>query len=85
MSQTLKNYSSPVAIDNWYVASVQAPEVRFNPINGHRYQGWTPCIEWCEKTYGEISMDNFVWRFIGEGVFEFKHEKDRTFFLLRWA
>ena len=50
-----------------------------NPINGHRYQGWKPCIDWCE----EQIVDG--WWYIGEGVFEFVDEADRTMFMLRWA
>jgi len=68
-------------LTNWYVASVMPPvDHRVSPT----YQGWRPCIEWCESTFGEISMDNYRWRFISEGVFEFKHEQDLTAFLLRW-
>jgi hypothetical protein len=69
----------------WYVASVAAPINRYNPINGHGYQGWVPCIEWCEKTFGDITMDNYRWRFISEGVFEFREESDLIAFLLKWS
>jgi len=51
----------------------------------YRYQGWMPCIDWCEKTFGEMTMDNYVWRFIGEGVFEFREEKNHLLFLLKWS
>lgn len=77
-------------LTNWHVASVQAPKMHFNPINGHRYQGWRrwrPCIEWCVKTFdGGIGATAYGpgWRFVGEGVFEFKHEQDLVLFLLRW-
>jgi len=69
-------------LSGWYVASVPAPIN--DKISKHVYQGWTPCIEWCEIIYGQMSMDNYVWRFIGDGVFEFKRAEDRTMFLLRW-
>ena len=66
--------------DGWYVASIMPPE-----FIGTTYRGWIPCIDWCEKTFGEMTMNNYVWRYISEGVFEFKDEQDRTAFLLRWS
>jgi hypothetical protein len=72
-------------LTNWYVASVEAPSIRQLTHLSHAYYGWRPCIEWCEQTFGEITMDNFRWRFISEGVFEFRYESDRTAFLLRWS
>jgi hypothetical protein len=71
-------------LTNWYVASVGAPRPRLGGAL-EVYRGWTPCIEWCKQTFGEITIDNFRWRFISEGVFEFRYEPDRTAFLLRWA
>lgn len=71
-------------LSGWHVASIMPPVDE--TINGkYRYQGWMPCIDWCEKTFGEMTMDNYVWRFIGEGVFEFRDEKMLLLFLLRWA
>jgi hypothetical protein len=78
-------------MSSWYVASVMPPVVTHDPINGHRYRGWRPCIEWCVKHFGEqrYHLDNSRggerWRFVSEGVFEFKNEQDRTMFLLRWS
>ena len=46
-----------------------------------QYNGAAPfddVLDWCEETLG----DNFVWSY--ETIF-FKHEKDRTAFMLRWA
>ena len=71
------------SLTGWHVASVMAPIVDSDPVNGHRYQGWRPCIDWCRKQLGDCVIDG--WRFIGEGVFEFKHEKDLLLFLLRWG
>jgi hypothetical protein len=70
-------------MSGWHVASVQAPIVNSDPVNGHRYQGWQPCIEWCQTQFGNRAIDG--WRFVGEGVFEFREEKDYLMFLLRWA
>jgi hypothetical protein len=61
-------------LHNRFVASVMAPA-----ITGQRYQGWTPCIVWCEKHIGD------GWWFIGDGVFEFVDDVDRTMFMLRWG
>jgi hypothetical protein len=66
-------------ITNRYVASVAAPTMSADSISGHRYQGWTPCIIWCEKHIGD------GWWFIGDGVFEFVDDADRTMFMLRWG
>lgn len=72
------------SLTGWYVASVMPPVDE--TINGkYRYQGWLPCIDWCEKMFGESSMDNYCWRFISEGVFEFREESQYLLFLLRWA
>lgn len=61
-----------------YVASVPAPSTTVPP-RGQIYQGWTPCIKWCEEnTEGS-------WWYISEGVFEFIDEVDHFMFVLRWA
>jgi len=67
----------------WYIASVVSPV-----YNVTLYQGWRPCVEWCEKTFGGgigATASGPGWRFVGEGVFEFKTEQDRTLFLLKWS
>ena len=61
-----------IKVQQRYVASVQSPPAEF-------YQGWRPCIKWCQDHITE------GWWFIGEGVFEFVNEADRTMFLLRWS
>jgi hypothetical protein len=61
-------------ITNRYVASVMPPESTV-------YQGWAPCIRWCEEHLGNYRG----WWYLSEGVFEFKHERDLTLFLLKWA
>jgi len=60
------------AIHERYVASVAAPKIT-------PYQGWRPCMTWCEENIGE------GWWFIGDGVFEFVDETARTMFMLRWS
>jgi hypothetical protein len=65
-------------IHNRYVASVQAPST-IVPPRGQVYQGWTPCMKWCEQHLGE------GWWYISEGVFEFNNEQDYLMFMLRWA
>jgi hypothetical protein len=69
------------AIHDRYVASISAPTMSADPITGHRYQGWKPCMDWCEERWG----DRGGWWYIGEGVFEFNDERDYLMFLLRWA
>lgn len=59
-------------IHNRYVASVMPPAVT-------PYQGWTPCIKWCEQNIGE------GWWYIGEGVFEFCLDSDYMLFMLKWS
>ena len=72
-----------MTINKWHIASVSAPVMRHDAINGHVYQGWTPCIEWCKEQFGNNAIDG--WRFVGEGVFEFREEQNYMLFLLRWA
>lgn len=47
-----------------------------------RNQGWSPCIRWCEQMFGRMGPR---WRFVGEGVFEFRQRKDHMLFLLKWG
>ncbi len=68
--------------NGWYVASVQAPVDE--TINGkYRYQGWTPCIKWCEEQFGNRGI--YSWIYQSEGVFEFCEEQDYAWFVLRWS
>jgi hypothetical protein len=74
-------------LSDWHVASIMPPvDMAFN--GKYRYQGWMPCIRWCVETFGGgigASAWGPGWRFVGEGVFEFRDEKDKTWFLLRWG
>jgi len=63
---------------DWWTASIPSPE---HPTGG--YQGWRPCIEWCEEYFGNNAMDG--WLYIGEGVFKFREEQNYALFLLRWS
>ena len=56
----------------WHVVSVMAPGVN---------QGWKPCVDWCVDYFNHIMDD---WGYLGEGVFEFRNEKDYMWFLMRW-
>ena len=62
------------SLNGWYVVSVASPVTE-------TYQGWSPCISWCGETFGE---DQRHWCYVGEGIFEFREEKDCALFLLRW-
>jgi hypothetical protein len=46
-------------------------------------------MEWCRSTFGSAPIDTTLigngWRYMSEGVFEFKEQKDCVMFLLRWA
>jgi hypothetical protein len=74
-------------LSGWHVASIMPPvDMTFN--GKYRYQGWMPCIKWCVETFGGgigASAWGPGWRFVGEGVFEFRDEKDKTWFLMRWG
>ncbi len=76
------------SLSGWYVACIMAPTLTMKEYLA-TYQGWRPCIEWCEDHFGRAYERNEYeparWRFVSEGVFEFQEEKDRTLFLLRWA
>jgi hypothetical protein len=57
-------------LTGWHVISIVPPEG----------QGWLSCKEWCLA-----QIQPRVWRYVGEGVFEFEHEKDAVMFKLRWV
>jgi hypothetical protein len=65
-------------LNGWIVASVPAP------VNGrigkHVYQGWTPCMRWCAEHFEQHN-----WRFVSEGVFEFRRADDHLMFMLKWS
>jgi hypothetical protein len=69
-------------LSGWYVASIMPPGPNLGGVL-QTYQGWAPCIEWCKEQFGNSAMDG--WRFVGEGVFEFREEQDYMLFLLRWS
>jgi hypothetical protein len=74
------------SLTGWYVASV-APPVD-ETVNGkYRYQGWRPCLEWCTQVFGEMRSPDSPprWRFVSEGIFEFRDKQDLVAFLLRWG
>jgi hypothetical protein len=62
-----------------HVASVLAPDPNLGGAL-QAYQGWRPCIEWCEQYFPAE-----IWRYDGEGVFKFLHAEDLTLFMLRWS
>jgi hypothetical protein len=64
-----------------YVATVMAPGPSLGGVV-EAYRGWQPCIDWCIE---QIDRNNSTWHYVGEGVFEFEREQDRTCFLLKWA
>jgi hypothetical protein len=43
------------------------------------YQGWTPCIEWCQDNCRHL------WWYEGEGIFRFDNHQEYTMFLLIWS
>lgn len=58
-----------------------AARIIHNSFPGWQYTGVAPfddILDWCEQQFG----DNFVWNY--ETIY-FRHERDRTAFLLRWA
>ena len=58
-----------------------AARIIHNSFPGWQYTGVAPfddILDWCEQHFG----DNFVWNY--ETIY-FRHERDRTAFLLRWA
>jgi hypothetical protein len=78
----------------WHVASVPAHTLSIPMLNEHRgawqvqERNWRPCMEWCVETFGGgIGARSWGpgWRYVSEGVFEFKNESDRLMFLLRWS
>jgi hypothetical protein len=69
-------------LSGWCVASIMPPGPNLGGVL-QTYQGWAPCIEWCKEQFGNSAMDG--WRFVGEGVFEFREEQDYMLFLLRWS
>ena len=71
------------SINGWIVASVPAP------AESPSYKGWIPCMDWCMDNIGgskyALSSEGKNWRYVGEGVFEFRRADDYTMFVLRWS
>lgn len=63
------------SISNRHVASITAP------VSDGVYQGWKPCMDWCEEHFGNKGG----WWYIGEGVFEFTDQEDYLIFTLMWG
>ena len=64
---------------DWHVAAVPAPDGNW---------GWLiPCMGWCTKNFGDEwwHQKDGCWRYMTEGVFEFKNAADCEWFMLRWA
>jgi len=55
---------------SWYVASIYPPSPDYH---------WARCVEWCRQY-----LEQGAWFFQGEGVFEFKNERDYLWFILKW-
>jgi hypothetical protein len=71
--------------NGWIVASVPSPWVG-------GYKGWMPCMTWCQEHLDGESLDINAarsygknWRYVGEGVFEFRRADDHLMFLLRFS
>lgn len=70
--------------NNWHVASIPAPKPYvFSDGSVSKYMGWSPCVTWCREQFGDSMNDG--WRFLSEGVFEFREEQDYLLFLLKWS
>jgi hypothetical protein len=61
-----------------YIASIETR--LFDTEHGAGYNGWHPQMRWCSE-----NLQDTLWRYVGEGVFEFKNDADRLMFLLRWS
>ena len=66
-------------LNGWIVASVPAPGPKLGGVL-QAYQGWTPCMRWCAEHFEQHN-----WRYVSEGVFEFRRADDHVMFLLAWA
>jgi hypothetical protein len=71
-------------VNGWIVASVPAP--------ARGKQGWMPCMFWCQEHLDGESLDinsarsyGKNWRYVGEGVFEFRRRDNHLMFLLAWS
>lgn len=63
-------------LNGWIVASVQQPS---HKEHGY-HKGWSPAIDWCKERFDEKN-----WRYVGEGVFEFRCATNHMMFLLAWS
>jgi hypothetical protein len=61
-----------------YIASIETK--LFDTDHRAGYNGWSPQMSWCSE-----NLQDNMWRYVGEGVFEFVNPQDRLLFLLRWV
>jgi len=62
-------------INSWIIASVPQPAHK-----EYEHWGWLPAMEWCRGRFKEQN-----WRYVSEGVFEFRRVDDYMMFVLRWS
>jgi hypothetical protein len=73
-----------MSLQGWHVVSISAPD-HFENGRMVPYRGWTDCIEWCLDNIGPEEWPHSSWRYVSEGVFEFRNEAHATWFKLRWS
>lgn len=66
--------------DDSVMVTVERSELTRGVYSGHNTP-WGACVTWCYATF----PSTLFWTYKGDGVFEFKNERDATLFLLRWA
>ena len=75
----------------YYSVIVEEPNYEYSPFFRRKFPEWEDLWldidKWCEKTFGGQGIwggPNSAWKRMGPRYF-FQHEKDREWFVLRWA
>lgn len=81
LNQTRVSYGEDNTFSLPYYATVQKG---YHKVT----EQWHDMVQWCHKRFGpHWDIDNIrgVWCYDSVGTFNFKTERDRTMFMLRWA
>ena len=83
----IANMTNEITTTNKEWIMVSTPYSESISLRSGLVTSWRPCYNWCKQQFGreEFEFSDGVWRYWGEGDFEFMNEQDAVLFSLRWS